>query len=105
MLSQVDVYDQLFFLDFFFSSRRRHTRFSPDWSSDVCSSDLYMNIYHENISYIKDNEKLERFSTLPLPRFRDASLDFDISPSRKPNFKNISSACPASKKLVIISAL
>src|SRR5690606_40960424 len=23
-----------------FSSRRRHTRFSRDWSSDVCSSDL-----------------------------------------------------------------
>src|SRR5256886_4325995 len=26
--------------DFFFSSRRRHTRFDCDWSSDVCSSDL-----------------------------------------------------------------
>ena len=25
---------------FFFSSRRRHTRFTSDWSSDVCSSDL-----------------------------------------------------------------
>src|SRR5690606_39696699 len=25
----------------FFSSRRRHTRFSRDWSSDVCSSDLH----------------------------------------------------------------
>src|SRR5690606_41121480 len=27
---------------FFFSSRRRHTRFSRDWSSDVCSSDLFL---------------------------------------------------------------
>src|SRR2546430_10084443 len=26
-------------LNFFFSSRRRHTRFDCDWSSDVCSSD------------------------------------------------------------------
>src|SRR5207253_3369215 len=26
---------------FFFSSRRRHTRWPRDWSSDVCSSDLY----------------------------------------------------------------
>src|SRR5205814_5900462 len=26
---------------FFFSSRRRHTRCLSDWSSDVCSSDLY----------------------------------------------------------------
>src|SRR5690606_34167018 len=31
---------------FFFSSRRRHTRFSRDWSSDVCSSDL---IVHNGI--------------------------------------------------------
>src|SRR5207248_6602212 len=28
------------FLLFFFSSRRRHTRSYGDWSSDVCSSDL-----------------------------------------------------------------
>src|SRR5437016_8805748 len=27
-------------LEFFFSSRRRHTRLVSDWSSDVCSSDL-----------------------------------------------------------------
>src|SRR6266511_2771754 len=30
------------FMLFFFSSRRRHTRFSRDWSSDVCSSDLVL---------------------------------------------------------------
>src|SRR5207302_7714500 len=29
---------------FFFSSRRRHTRFSRDWSSDVCSSDLELKV-------------------------------------------------------------
>src|SRR6266849_2163516 len=28
------------FILFFFSSRRRHTRSTRDWSSDVCSSDL-----------------------------------------------------------------
>src|SRR5208337_5272569 len=28
---------------FFFSSRRRHTRYIGDWSSDVCSSDLAVN--------------------------------------------------------------
>src|SRR5437763_10183333 len=28
------------FKSFFFSSRRRHTRYIGDWSSDVCSSDL-----------------------------------------------------------------
>src|SRR5215217_6836919 len=30
----------LFSVVFFFSSRRRHTRYWRDWSSDVCSSDL-----------------------------------------------------------------
>src|SRR5436189_5096445 len=30
----------ILFFSFFFSSRRRHTRYIGDWSSDVCSSDL-----------------------------------------------------------------
>src|SRR5690625_6287185 len=30
---------------FFFSSRRRHTRWPRDWSSDVCSSDLHLMAY------------------------------------------------------------
>src|SRR5256886_5668613 len=33
---------------FFFSSRRRHTRFDCDWSSDVCSSDLLLGAVGEN---------------------------------------------------------
>src|SRR5690606_39712247 len=33
------------FRSFFFSSRRRHTRFSRDWSSDVCSSDLAWRVF------------------------------------------------------------
>src|SRR6266508_2604462 len=33
-------------LFFFFSSRRRHTRWPRDWSSDVCSSDLVENTGH-----------------------------------------------------------
>src|SRR5438093_13327931 len=31
---------------FFFSSRRRHTRLVSDWSSDVCSSDLFSATEH-----------------------------------------------------------
>src|SRR3712207_8004365 len=31
----------------FFSSRRRHTRYWRDWSSDVCSSDLIAQIIEE----------------------------------------------------------
>src|SRR5258705_10139477 len=39
-LSIEKLYLVLFF--FFFSSRRRHTRCLSDWSSDVCSSDLFV---------------------------------------------------------------
>src|SRR5690606_2805015 len=37
---------------FFFSSRRRHTRFSRDWSSDVCSSDLVLNNVNANATIL-----------------------------------------------------
>src|SRR5690606_40363882 len=40
-------------LVFFFSSRRRHTRFSRDWSSDVCSSDL-------SLAYIELRNAVDR---------------------------------------------
>src|SRR5437870_13360732 len=33
------------FAGFFFSSRRRHTRWPRDWSSDVCSSDLQQVVF------------------------------------------------------------
>src|SRR5690606_40106520 len=36
------------FSRFFFSTRGRHTRFSRDWSSDVCSSDL-----HERVTLVR----------------------------------------------------
>src|SRR2546429_3454483 len=38
---------------FFFSSRRRHTRCSRDWSSDVCSSDLFRLIYIPSALYVR----------------------------------------------------
>src|SRR5207253_3488567 len=56
---------------FFFSSRRRHTRWPRDWSSDVCSSDLSLlqptsvqvmattsNTYHERF-IVSPNERSE----------------------------------------------
>src|SRR5207302_7502717 len=39
---------------FFFSSRRRHTRFSRDWSSDVCSSDLQSRLAWWSLSATQD---------------------------------------------------
>src|SRR5256884_2732351 len=40
---------------FFFSSRRRHTRCSRDWSSDVCSSDLNPNDGAQNAGAIDES--------------------------------------------------
>src|SRR2546421_4269835 len=38
----MNVYNVYLVFFFFFSSRRRHTRSDRDWSSDVCSSDLFL---------------------------------------------------------------
>src|SRR5260370_3052633 len=40
------MWNYSFLVFFFFSSRRRHTRFKCDWSSDVCSSDLVTVFIH-----------------------------------------------------------
>src|SRR5438067_7285337 len=40
------------FFFFFFSSRRRHTRSKRDWSSDVCSSDLYTDSYFRSMEQL-----------------------------------------------------
>src|SRR2546430_5166283 len=40
LLLYMDFQSRQVYSYFFFSSRRRHTRFDCDWSSDVCSSDL-----------------------------------------------------------------
>src|SRR5207247_7600222 len=47
-------------LSFFFSSRRRHTRSTRDWSSDVCSSDLIQAIRLGARGFIDKAEPMER---------------------------------------------
>src|SRR2546422_5797260 len=49
------LFTTLAMLLFFFSSRRRHTRCSRDWSSDVCSSDL-VNADESEPGTFKDRE-------------------------------------------------
>src|SRR2546422_11134175 len=43
---------------FFFSSRRRHTRCSRDWSSDVCSSDLWA-FYEDAMTELLEDNRFE----------------------------------------------
>src|SRR5256886_12551875 len=48
---------------FFFSSRRRHTRFDCDWSSDVCSSDLVERwVSVGSLAYLKSSALLKKIS-------------------------------------------
>src|SRR5207237_3971208 len=47
---------------FFFSSRRRHTRFKCDWSSDVCSSDLALSIISLTFPFVFQGNSCNNFS-------------------------------------------
>src|SRR5690606_22495146 len=61
--------------------RRRHTRFSRDWSSDVCSSDL---IHDMSVRLTLD----DTFTVVDIEVTTDAS-PFTICPNVAPNFKVI----------------
>src|SRR5207247_3314148 len=56
---------------FFFSSRRRHTRSTRDWSSDVCSSDLPLVMKQVVQNYRTGHLKVEE---LPPPALRPGGV-------------------------------
>src|SRR5580658_2081552 len=73
-------------LCFFFSSRRRHTSLQGDWSSDVCSSDLFARetrAYspHLTLARLEPNDALEN-----LVRAADALKSYDFGAAREPEF-------------------
>src|SRR5256884_3403783 len=79
--SSLDTADER--IGFFFSSRRRHTRCSRDWSSDVCSSDLD----HEQRDPLRLAQALERLAEARRQRERHVStaerLDRSSPPVRR----------------------
>src|SRR5690606_12210659 len=75
---------------FFFSSRRRHTRFSRDWSSDVCSSDLIY-LYPSTCLFEGTVMSLGRGTSFPFevyghPDYKGS--DFSFTPRSLPGAKN-----------------
>src|SRR5438034_11658496 len=62
---------------FFFSSRRRHTRSLCDWSSDVCSSDLFRCI---DLSFQLEDVKARQSEATSL----NSSLKLEIAGLRNP---------------------
>src|SRR6266481_9170123 len=56
---------------FFFSSRRRHTRWNCDWSSDVCSSDLEWEELDVNLLPVNKRSRDIRMSHKPTKELVD----------------------------------
>src|SRR5689334_24628872 len=69
------------FLYFFFSSRRRHTRWNCDWSSDVCSSDL-ASIHKLPLVVIAENNQFgystPREKQMPVENIVDRAPAFNV---------------------------
>src|SRR3712207_7017429 len=65
---------------FFFSSRRRHTRYWRDWSSDVCSSDL--KVSSKGITYTDEFKKIfiteNELGKFPRQIFEECGFDIEI---------------------------
>src|SRR3712207_6475032 len=62
---------------FFFSSRRRHTRYWRDWSSDVCSSDLDQVAYAARIAVASGEvgrRERARWKVVLLDEYQDTSV-------------------------------
>src|SRR5437879_6762565 len=55
-------------MGFFFSSRRRHTRYIGDWSSDVCSSDLEKAAPDHDTAHARMARTADRRTTVPLEK-------------------------------------
>src|SRR5216684_1685112 len=67
---------------FFFSSRRRHTRCSRDWSSDVCSSDLFR-AKVQSMTGQSDGDYTPRQAAYDLKKLRAKNLITKLGRSRR----------------------
>src|SRR5256886_10918049 len=73
---------------FFFSSRRRHTRFDCDWSSDVCSSDLPCPGSGRVLAYVAVDAGGDAVCPNVVgPHFVDISWEFDHLAERPGSWK------------------
>src|SRR5699024_689083 len=77
------------YFSFFFSSRRRHTRSKRDWSSDVCSSDLII-----NISSVAAFIPQPKFATYAASKSYVLSFSRALNRELKPLGINVCALCP-----------
>src|SRR5437763_16858405 len=92
---------------FFFSSRRRHTRYIGDWSSDVCSSDLTVGQQLKQEGYqgcwvraLGTNETADVYVGSPVglaSRIRQMMSQIGGQPVMWVNVKSLFATCPYSE--------
>src|SRR5690606_25278054 len=83
-----------------FSSRRRHTRFSRDWSSDVCSSDLDLPKAAEDAQPATYEVRATRLGDGLVAQWRDRSSDRMAQESLRLSEKRYRSLVKASAAIV-----
>src|SRR3712207_6912195 len=77
---------------FFFSSRRRHTRYWRDWSSDVCSSDLMVNRQAEQVLGVDDRDVGRPFQDLEIS-YRPVELRGAIAEAVRSEERRVGKEC------------
>src|SRR5690242_21504296 len=89
---------------FFFSSRRRHTRLTCDWSSDVCSSDLDRGMQVRmrqalDLVHVVRRDQLARAGALEIPdrvhAFQIAGLEIVIHRPPRSEERRVGKECGA----------
>src|SRR5256885_3414513 len=82
---------------FFFSSRRRHTRLQGDWSSDVCSSDLYASLdrHGPRIGYAGELQRFIHLGDQRVDRHTGAPLrlGFEVDDRSEEHTSELQSPC------------
>src|SRR5690606_10175561 len=84
----------------FFSSRRRHTRFSRDWSSDVCSSDLWTAWAHHRDAITKNQAHgspgnlIDLYATVDIPEVETFGSSFFPIPGLRRDSADIRNVDP-----------
>src|SRR6267143_4464239 len=81
-------------LFFFFSSRRRHTSWNCDWSSDVCSSDLARLVKEKKYADRNDDRRAHQ----PANRTRSACAADTVTHRIKPPKNGGRAVCASSKR-------
>src|SRR3712207_9132354 len=68
----------MMFCVFFFSSRRRHTRYWRDWSSDVCSSDLVRAFREDGVQVGRHDDRRAAAGALADPEHVALRIDLHV---------------------------